>query len=1331
MKITAKINLSFFAVSIICTAAAAIVMYMVARNILYRQIEAQLISQAHSRINHVETYLDTLTISIGQFAQSLALNDLLRATNAAAIRQSKEYEAAMMLIKKADQANPYIYEYSLMDKAGEVVASSNEKHIDLDKSADEIFLSGQDKIFIRDAFLDSEARPLMAVSAPLSKVRTGELMGVLAAFINLDELWKITAQTAGLGATGEMIIVNKNKIMITPSRFLPGAFLKHKADTKGVQEAFLSKTNKFIPHIFADYRGVPVLAAYGYIPRMQWVVIVKINASEAFAPLSKMFWSFWAILAVMTLAAWLLSRRIARLIAGPIKRLYDGAAIIGSGNLDYKVGTDANDEVGQLSRAFDAMTDNLKTTMTSIDNLNNEIAAHKRTEAQLRSRTVDLFESEENLAITLRSIGDALIATDTEGLVTRMNPVAEHLTGWLLVEATGKPLEDVFHIVNAQTRERVQNPLAKVLAGGLVVGLANHTALIARDGTIRQIADSAAPIRGADGRIRGVVLVFHDVTAEYQIREELKRNQEALASKTALLEAQLETSVDGILAVDNKGRTILFNERFGELWRIPRKILDSKDDKKMLEYTLNQLKDPAEFGRKVAYLYKYHDEKSRDEIDFADGRIFERYSAPLISADGNHFGRIWFFHDITERKRAEEALRESEEQLKNVFDSVKTGILVVDSSDLRVLEANQTASEMIGLPKNEIVGKICHNFVCPAQEGKCPIKHLGQTVDNSERALLTSDGRSIPILKTVVPIALRGRKCFLESFVDITERKWAEDALCQAKADLEKAYRQLQESFELESKLTVQVRAASAAKSQFVANVSHEIRTPLNGVIGICELLLETKMTREQLEYARTIKSSAEALLYIINSTLDFAKIEAGKMELENIDFNLSDLREDIISVLNVNAAKKKLELGGFIEPNVPVNLNGDPGRLRQVLINLIGNAIKFTNKGKVTVAVALVAEKEEKVVLRFSVRDTGIGIPADKTSLLFNAFFQVDASMARKFGGTGLGLAISKGLVEQMGGSIGVESIQGQGSTFWFTIPFLKQRSETKPSEALTNADAVSRGIPGLVNQEHEQYLSVRRLRILVAEDNMANQMVILGILKKMGHTAVAVADGNEAVKVLETIPYDLVLMDVQMPEMDGLEASAVIRDATSKVRDHSIPILALTAHTMPEDREKCRAAGMDGYITKPVSTKSIADAIASIAFPSGAAVYHDKNNKVQKNEPAVIFDSKAFSDRLSGDSALLREVVNIFLEETPKSICALESAITQKQQDEAVRLAHTIKGSAANSDGNQFRAVTARIETACKAGDWREAEALFPRLNKQFEFLERAMRNFVITLK
>ena len=1319
MKIASKISISFFTITFACTIIALLLLYFSAKNELVRSEKESLDLAALAHTAHIETYLGMLKISVGQLSRSLTLADLLKKAGSENLQQSKEFGLAMSRLKNTKEANPALYEFLLLDKNGKIIASSNEKNIGMDKSTDAIFIGGQKEIYIKDAYyLEPTQEPLIAVSAPMSDGLNGELLGVLVARVKLDDLWKIITVRAGLGKTGEIYIVNKYGFMITPSRFTKDTFLKQAVDTENARRLRLHKdrthvlSDKKMASVFVNYRGVPVMGAHEYIPQMRWGVFAEIDAKEVFAPLNKLRLFFIEILFVISLAAWFLSRVVARLIARPINKLQEGTEIIGRGNFDHKVGTATNDEVGQLSRAFDAMTANLKATTTSVENLNREIAERKQTEEKLRKRSAELFEREEDLSITLRSIGDAMIATDLDGKITRMNPVAEQLTGWPLAEAAGKPLENIFHIINAQTRAPAQNPISKVLASGQVVGLANHTALIARDGTVRQIADSAAPIREASGKIRGAVLVFHDVTAEYQIKE---------------------------------------------------------------------------------------------------------------------------------------ALRESEEQLKNVFDSVKAGIIVIESGNQHVLEVNKTASEMIGLPKNEIVGKICHRFICPAEEGKCPVKHLGQKVDNSERVLLTGNGSAMPVLKTVVPITFRGKKCFLESFVDITARKLAEDkvrqakedweltfdavpdliclidanhtitrvnramadllgikpeeavgrkcytcihgtdqppafcphiqllgdgrehqaeikeenlgqwlqvtvsplrdkegnvigavhvarditkrkeaeeALRQSKSDLETAYNQLQNSFQLESELTIQAQAANAAKSQFVANISHEIRTPLNGIIGICELLLETKMTGEQMEYAQIINSSAAALLNVITSTLDFSKIDAGKIELEYIDFNLSTMLENIISVMGVDAARKKLGLVNIIKPDVPLNLKGDPGRLRQIFFNLIGNAIKFTSEGNITLTTTVDEDNAEKTVLRFSVSDTGIGIPADKIELLFKAFIQVDASMSRKFGGTGLGLAISKGLVERMGGTIGVKSSPDQGSTFWFIIPFLKRGTNVSPSPpAADSGNLFGKTVPG-TEQKHTLYPSGKTLHILVAEDNIANQMVILGILKKLGHAADTVANGREAIKALETIPYDLVLMDIQMPEMDGMEASSIIRDPESPVRDHAVPILALTAHTTPEDRAKCLAAGMNGYITKPVNIKAVANVIASLATP-GTADADDKTPKA--GEPDIVFDSSAFSARLSGDGALIREITSIFLAETPQRLRELEKSIEKRQRESAGRLAHTLKGSAANVAGNKLHAVLVDIERACNAGNWREAEGLLHRINRKFETLERAMRDYL----
>ncbi len=684
------------------------------------------------------------------------------------------------------------------------------------------------------------------------------------------------------------------------------------------------------------------------------------------------------------------------------------------------------------------------------------------------------------------------------------------------------------------------------------------------------------------------------------------------------------------------------------------------------------------------------------------------------------------------RRLAEQSLRRSETKFHTLFDSTSDAVMLLDEHHF--LDCNQATLDAFGCASiHEFCAKHPADLSPPTQpcgtdsltlanrriaaamqNGNCDFEWIHRRADN---------GADFPAEVRLSAMLLDGQRILQATVRDITERK-------QAEAQLLETNRQLQEATARANDMAIRAELASAAKSEFLANMSHEIRTPMNGVIGMIGLLLDTALTDKQRRFAETVRTSGEALLALTNDILDFSKIEAGKFTLETVDFDLGSLLGDFAQVMAERAEQKQIKFICTLAPEAPQHLRGDPGRLQQVLVNLVGNALKFTSRGEVEVRAGLEQATAEQVVLCFSVRDTGIGIPAEKQGLLFEKFTQVNASTTRKYGGTGLGLAICKQLAELMGGEIGVKSEKGRGSEFWFTSRFQKPMPPDLPSQH-QSAGATSAVNNQIVGQPLHDICRAN-VRVLVAEDNVTNQQVALGILHKLGFVADAVANGREALEALRHVPYDLVLMDVQMPEMDGLQATRLARG--NGIRNRAVPIIAVTAHALQRDREECLAAGMDDYIAKPITPAALSQLIdkwlakAAAARGIGEAPPTADHERLTDAGPIAKSDASIFAetellDRVMGDRSLGQVVARTFLIDMPQQIEALSGYLDSNDPKGVELQAHTIKGAAAAVGAPALTTLAWRLEQAGKAGNLAAVRAEMKELCDQFDRLEQVM--------
>ncbi|HSR68524.1 MAG TPA: response regulator [Acidobacteriota bacterium] len=832
----------------------------------------------------------------------------------------------------------------------------------------------------------------------------------------------------------------------------------------------------------------------------------------------------------------------------------------------------------------------------------------------------------------------------------------------------------------------------------------------------------------------------------------------------------------------------------------------------------------------------------------------------FLDEQGKPAGVLAVGQDITRRKKAQRLLRKNEKQLRVIADSLPALIAQVDDQERYKFVNRRYASyfnhppeEMVGMRVKEVVGANYRRFkpyIDRALAGEC----CGYEMD------LKRQGGMRRFNAVLVP-DLEGERPggYFVLIHDITEQKQVEDELRRAKEqaeavnrELEATHVQFEKAIERANRMALEAEAANCAKSEFLANMSHEIRTPMNGIIGMTDLALETDLSGEQTEYLTMVRSSARHLLQLINDILDFSKIEAGRFDLDSITFNLSDCVRDTLKTLPLRA-DDPLELVCDMPSNLPEKLRGDPGRLRQVLLNLLGNAVKFTEKGEIVVAAEVLEDREEDVVLQFSVADSGIGISKKQQEVIFQAFTQVDGSSTRKYGGTGLGLAIARKLVRRMGGEIRVESEAGRGSTFYFTVilnkvgapsqrdaksgwtgsqlkgrraliaetnrtglevlrnsltargmevegvtsglqalkvveeaedrrqPFdlllidnhlhdfqafaLVQRMRDelgcrssvivstrtgirgdavrcrqlgigayllKPitsSDLMTTVSTVLRAAaspqPAQLVTRHTLREKRRRLRVLLGEDNPVNMKLALHLLEKRGHRVTAVSDGKAALKEARRQEFDIILMDIQMPEMDGLEATAAIR-RWEEAKERRTPILALTAHAMKGDRDRCLEAGMDGYVAKPIKPEELFEAMETL---TGKSVRPSNASRQEHNSSGgrKLFDRQQLMERVDHDLELLGEIVELFVEDYPQLLEKIEKAIAEEDAHGLERSAHALKGSVANFMAEPAREAAFRLEQMGRQENLQAAPQALESLKAELQRLVPTLQNLV----
>ncbi len=746
------------------------------------------------------------------------------------------------------------------------------------------------------------------------------------------------------------------------------------------------------------------------------------------------------------------------------------------------------------------------------------------------------------------------------------------------------------------------------------------------------------------GRIDGVAIFTKNITEKKEIAFELKKS-------LSLLSATFESSNDGYLSIDKEGKISNFNKRFAKMWNLPIELLEKGEDELAIKHVLSQVISPEEFQNKIKYLYKVQEEESYDIIEFKDGKFFERYSLPQ-KLNNQIIGRVWAFRDITSRIIAEKQLKKATEEITDLYNNAPCGYHSIDASGL-VLSMNNTQMNWLGYTKADIDKKLyIKEFLDKGSVKKFnsnfELVKSGKELLNIEYNFVRKDKTIMPVLaNSSAVVDSEGR--FLKTrttIYNISERIRYEKELLRSKFIAEEALK---------------------FREQFLANVSHEIRTPLSGISGLINLMKETKLDSEQEAYIYAMKSSSDNLIVIINDLLDLSKIDAGQMKLDEFEFILHDVTQSVYGLLKPRAVEKRIDFQIHIENNVPKNLLGDPVRISQILVNLINNSIKFTERGEVSLNINIQGTTENIQWIRFQVSDTGIGIPSNKLDSIFESFTQAGPESTSTYGGIGLGLAIVKKLVDLQKGTIQLESTLGIGSTFSIDLPFK------------TIYQNNSNGSNQIIQKQKQFEKSLEHARILLAEDDPANQLLTKRLLQKRGIKIELASNGKICLDMALKYDYDLILMDIQMPEMNGYEALMQIRNNFPFYK-RDIPIIAITARATSNEKEKCLKMGMSDYLSKPFSPELLFRKLERHIL--GRNKYNTLSHNSELEEPAQISNSKLINlnylnDLADGSNEFIIEMIQYFIIQTPKYLEEMEHGCKNEKWDVVQNVAHRMKPS------------------------------------------------------